>query len=134
MAKLGAMTALTLDGLEAGAEVVEVERGEPGGTDDRVHTVVGAPHEVLACGVDHGEVDRDLGAGVGQGNGIGGDLQARGVDADLAQVDARVQRIDRGDQLEPGIVEHRLAHGGAHAPGRAEHADSDHRLTLSAAL
>ena len=31
-----------------------------------------------------------------------------------------VERVDRGDELQLGIAEHRLAHGGAHASRRAE--------------
>ena len=38
-----------------------------------------------------------------------------------------VVRVDRGDQLELGIVGDRLAHGRAHAPAGAEHPDPDHR-------
>ena len=102
---------------------------EPGGADDRVHAVVGAPREVVAGGVDHGEVDRDLGAGVGERVGAGATSAGRAVDAELAQVDARVMRVDGGDELELGVVEHRLAHRGAHAPACAEHTDSDHAVT-----
>ena len=40
-----------------------------------------------------------------------------------------VVRIDGGDELELGVVEHRLADRGAHAPAGAEHADSDHRAS-----
>ena len=65
IAKFGAITAFALDASNAVAELVEVVVGEPGGADDRVDAVLGAPREVLAGGVDHGEVDRDLGAGVG---------------------------------------------------------------------
>ena len=66
MAKLAAITALALDASNAGAEVVDVGGAEPGGADDRVHAVVGAPGDVVAGGVDDGEVDRDLGTGVEQ--------------------------------------------------------------------
>ena len=44
--------------------------------------------------------------GVGERAGVTGHLQA-GVDPTLAQVEPGVHRVDRGDQLELGIVEHR---------------------------
>ena len=66
MAKLGAITALARRRVEARRGSRRVVGAEPGGADDRVHAVVGAPGDVVAGGVDHGEVDRDLGAGVGQ--------------------------------------------------------------------
>ena len=58
-------------------------------------------------------------------SGVARHLQAR-VDPALPQVDPRVHRVDRGDELELGVVEHRVAHRGPHAPGRAEHTNSDH--------
>ena len=128
MAKLGAITAFADDASKRAAEVVDVGGREAGGADDRVHAVVGAPRDVLAGGVEHGEVDRDLGAGVGQRTGMAGHLQA-GVDAVLAQVEPGVHRVDGGDELELGIGEHGAAHGGAHASGRTEHTDSDHRTS-----
>ena len=39
-----------------------------------------------------------------------------------------MQRVDRGHQLELGVVEHRPAHRGAHAPAGAEDPHPDHRL------
>ena len=82
-----------------------------------MHAVLGAPREVLARGVDHGEVDRDLARRRrASALGLRRDLDLRAVHAELTEVDARVQRVDRGDELEPGRVEHGAAHRGAHAP------------------
>ena len=54
------------------------------------------------------------------------DLDARAADAELPEVDTGVMRVDRGDQLELGVVDDRAADGRAHAPAGAEHADLDH--------
>ena len=126
MAKFGAITALALRRLEAGPEVVDVGRGEAGRADDRVDVVVRAPDEVLAGGVDHGEVDHDLGLGVGERVEMRRDLHAGRVDTELAEVDARVQRVDRGDELELGVVEHRATDRRAHAPCRSHHTHANH--------
>ena len=45
------------------------------------------------------------------------------ADPELPEVDAGVQRVDRGHELELGVVEHRPADRGAHAARRAEHTD-----------
>ena len=55
--------------------------------------------EVLAGGVDHREVDRNLRARVEQRARARRDLDLRAVHAELTEVDARVQRIDGGDEL-----------------------------------
>ena len=46
--------------------------------------------------------------------------------AELTEIDARVERVDRGDELEAGRVEHRLAHGRAHPPAGSEDPDANH--------
>ena len=130
MAKFGAITALALDASKRGAELVDVVGAEPGRADDRVHAVLGAPGEVVAGGVDHGEVDRDLGAGVGQRVGA-----ARAI----CRLGASIPNWRRSmpawsgstaaTSSSSGSSQHRLAHRGAHAPAGAEHTDSDHRLT-----
>ncbi len=84
------------------------------------------PDEVLPGGVDLGEVDRHLGAGLVQCLGPGGHLQVLVDPGHLAQVDAGVERIDRRDELELGIVAHRLAHGRAHPATGAEHSYAHH--------
>ena len=66
--------------VEAGPEVVDVGGGEPGRADDRVDVVVRAPDEGPAGGVDDGEVDHDLGLGVGQGVEVRRDLHAGRVE------------------------------------------------------
>ena len=75
---------------------------------------------------DHGEVDRHLGPGIAQRLGLGRDLEVLVDAVHLAQVDAGVERVDGGHQLEVGIVAHRLAHGGAHPPARTEHSHAHH--------
>ena len=71
-----------------------------------------------------GEVDHHLGPGVDAAPRRRRPRAGRlSTPADLAQVDAGVERVDRGDQLELGVGEHGPAHRGAHAPRRAEHPD-----------
>ena len=124
IAKFGAITAFAVGAVEALGEVGELGVAEPGGADDRVHVVLGAPREVLAGRVDHREVDRDLGARRRAARSPSADdLDLGAVHAELAEIDARVQRVDRGDELETGRVEHRLAHGRAHPSRRSEHPD-----------
>ena len=77
-----------------------------------------------------GEVDDDLGPGVDEGRRVRRDVQVAVDPSRVAQVEPGVQRIDRGDELELGVAEHRLAHGGAHAARRAEHPDLDHGARL----
>ena len=69
-----------------------------------------------------GEVDDDLGARVDERLGRRRHLEVRVDVGHPAQVDARVERVDRGDELEVGVALDGLAHGAAHAAGRAEHA------------
>src|SRR5437588_142655 len=102
---------------------------ETGGADDGVDAVLGAPAQVLLGRLQHGEVDHDLDASVGQALCVGRDHQARHVEADgLAQVEAGVMGIDGGDQLEVGLSDDQLAHRGAHAPRGTEAADPDQGL------
>ena len=104
-----------------------------GRADDRVHAVLGAPPHVVSGRVDDREVDRDMCAGRFEGVGLGRDLQAGAGNAELLQVDAGVQRVDRRDELHVGRVVYRPAHRRAHTPGRAEHADLDHGREATAA-
>jgi hypothetical protein len=48
------------------------------------------------------------------------------VQAELTEIDTRVVRVDRRDQLELGILVHRRAHRGPHATAGTEDPDSDH--------
>ena len=82
-----------------------------------------AKARLLARGVGDGEVDDHLGAGLHQRLGGGRHLEVRVDVGDPAQVDAGVQRVDRGDELEVGVGLDGLAHGAAHAPCRAEDPD-----------
>ena len=116
--------------LELGVVVVV----EPGGADDRVDAVVRAPPQVGAGRVEVGEVDRDLGAGLGQRIGIGRHDQPGHVDADrFPQVGSGLLGVDRRHQLELGIGGHGLAHGCAHAARRPEDTDSHGTLGTGAA-
>src|SRR5207245_8798468 len=94
------------------------------------HAVVGAPRQVLAGRVDHGEVDGHLGARVLEGLGGTRHLDAGRLDAELPEVDADVVRVDRRDELQLRVVDDGTAHGRAHASGGAEDADLDHRVTV----
>ena len=120
--------------LESRSQPVELVLGEARRADDRVHAVVGTPTEVLARGLEHGEVDRDLGPGVGERVRDTQDLQTGCGDAELGEVDPDVERVDGGDEVELGIVEHRLADGLAHAATGAEHAHSGHAARLGAPI
>ena len=80
---------------------------EPARADHRVHTVVGAPREVLASSVDDREVDRDLGARVEERIAVRRDVEARTRNTELAEVDTGVLRVDRCDELELGVVDDR---------------------------
>ena len=85
---------------------------------------------LLAGRLEVGEVDDDLGAGVDERGGVGGDVQVAVDAGGVTEVETGVQRVDRGDELELGVAEDGLAHGGAHAACRAEHPDLDHRPRL----
>ena len=52
------------------------------------------------------------------------DLDRPASDAELADVDADVVRVDRRDELEAGVVADGLADRHSHPAARAEHADS----------
>ena len=91
-------------------------------------TPLSAHHvEVLARGVDHGEVDRDLGAGVEERVGA-----RRDVDARRRRRRAAGGRCRRGSgstaatSSSSGSSSDRAAHRRTHAPAGAEHADPDH--------
>src|SRR5207247_704187 len=99
---------------------------EARGPDDGVDAMFGTPRDVLARRVDHGEVDRDLRIRILQHARLGGDLEMRVVHAELIQVDARVERIHRGDELEVGRVEHSPTDGRTHPPARSEDPDANH--------
>ena len=60
-------------------------------------------------------------------SGFADDLEVGAAHPELVEIDARVVRVDRRDELELGVVEHRPAHGRTHAPTGAEHPDPDHR-------
>src|SRR2546430_13074170 len=92
--------------------------------------MTGAPFEVLPSRVENREVDRHLGVGLAQGLWARRHLEARPVDPYLVEVDARVMRIDRGDELELGIVNDGLADMLTHSPTGPENADPDHPLLL----
>ena len=125
MAKFGAMTQLLF-----------VNRSRSGPRRGRSKPVVpttawmptpASQRQVLAGGVDLGEVDDHVDLGVEQGLGAGGQLQ-RQVEAGRPGAGrARRGTGRRRDQLEVGVVGDRLAHRGAHAPAGAEHTDPDHR-------
>src|SRR5262249_44411335 len=84
-----------------------------------------APFQVLACCFEHREVDSHLRPRVGQRLGCRRDVQPRAVETDLIEVDAGVLRVDRGDEVELGIVDDRLADGPAHPPACPEHPDPE---------
>src|ERR1700722_908837 len=119
--------------IEALCEVGELGLGEPGGADDRVHTVVGAPREVLARGVEHGEVNRYLRVGVSHRGRLRRHLHVGALYAELAEIDAGVLRVDRGNELEARRVDHRPAHRRAHAPCGAEYSYPNHASEAYAA-
>ena len=91
-----------------------------------MNALLRAEPEVLARRVDHGEVDRDLGRRVDECVRTSGDLQAGAAQPELIEIDARVVRIDRGNELELGVGVHRLADGRAHATAGTEDPDADH--------
>ena len=132
IAKLGTMTAFDSACSKRRRSCFDLVSLESARADDRVHAVVGAPREVLASAVDHGEVDRDLGAGVEEHVGIRCHVDAGATDTELPEVDACVVRVDRGHELELGVVDDRAADRGTHAAAGAEHADLDHLCPLSA--
>src|SRR5437660_4187539 len=111
---------------EALAELGVVVGVEARGAHHSVHTVLRVPREVLLGRLQHGEVDHDLDAGVLEAVVVRRDHEAGHVEADgLTQVEAGVVGVDGGHELQVGIAHDRLAHGGAHAPGRTEDADLD---------
>jgi hypothetical protein len=92
--------------------------------------MLGAPFEVLPSRVEDREVDCHLGVGVAQRLWARGHLEAGPVDPHLVEVDAGVMRVDRGHELELGIVDDGLADVLTHSPTGPENADSDHALLL----
>ena len=87
-----------------------------------MHAVIGAPLEVLAGGVDLGEVDDDLRRRRVQCVDAGGDRHAGGVLSD-------VLGIDGADQLELGVGGHRAGHRLSHAAARTEDRDPRRHFT-----
>ena len=72
MAKFGAITQLRPG--ERLPNVVVVGVGEAGGADHGVDAVRRRARQVLAGGVDVGEVDHDLGAGIEERRAVGREL------------------------------------------------------------
>ena len=118
IAKFGTITAF-VGALEEFGELDQLGLGESGGPDDRVHVVRRAPTDVLPGRVEHGEVDRDLGAG---------DLELMGFgrEPDCTRVGTRVHRVDRGDKLHVGGFVDGATHSRSHPPAGTEHTDPNH--------
>ena len=64
--------------------------------------------------------------GIAQRARLGRDLEMRVVHAELIEIDARMMRIDRGDELEIGRVEHGSTDRRSHPPAGSEDSDANH--------
>ena len=85
-----------------------------------------APGQVLAGGVEVGEVDGHLGLGPGQRLHVRRHLQAAQLGPGHApQVDPGVQGVDGGHQQHIRIADHGPADGRPHPPAGPEHPHSD---------
>ena len=127
IAKFGAITALADDAAKRSRELGELVLGEAGRADDRVHAVLRAPAQVLAAASITVKSTATSAPASSSALALRRDLDLRAVHAELIEVDAGVMRVDRGDELHVGRVEHGLAHRRAHAPAGTEHPDADHR-------
>ena len=128
MAKFGATTAF--DRVKARAKPSRSASVSPVVPDHGVHAVGGQPGQVGPGRLDLGEVHGHVHARVEQRLGSGGHRQVQVHPGDLAQIEAHVERVDHGHQLEVGIGHHRPAHLGAHPAAGAEDAHSHHGASL----
>ena len=103
---------------------------KPGRADDRVHAVRRRTSARLSRAASSTVKSTATSAPASSSaSALADDLQAAcRATPSCAEIDARVERVDRGDELEVGGRRcTRLAHGRAHAAAGAEHPDPDHR-------
>ena len=125
MAKLEARTQLAAEEANQELDLLDVDVGDAGGTNDTVDAVGRAPAHGLQSHLGHGEVDDDLGPGTGDGIDVAGDLNAGAVGAgDLTEIDAGQTGIHGGHQLQIRVLRHGPTDLAAHTASGAEDADS----------
>ena len=131
MAKFGAITQLLVVNAVARSRC-EVVVGEAGGADHRVHAVARRTRRRFSRAASSWVKSTTTSGSVWASASASASIVQVQVEAgDLPQVEARVVRVGRGDQLEVGVGGHRPADGAAHPAACAEHADPQRHQSSS---
>ena len=117
MAKFGAMRQLLR--VKVAAKRSQVGVGEPGGAHHGVDAVLGGKARFSRAASRWVKSTTTSTPGGDERVGRAGDTWRSDVEpGDVAQVDAGVEGVDGGDELERGVAEHGAAHRRAHAARR----------------